>query len=1057
MEMPTAAYLFMALEAARQLRILHGFKSSVLGLTDVVFGESLSLARFQKNDTKIELQLIAKEIEKNSSFEFDIFSADADSQVDWIQHCSGKLHLNCTSTSKPQFSAHTTNYDPILLDQPQKFGINPSHRLKELQINSRGSSGSFDEHSSPHDNYPVVPMVLDSILCLSPISIVARNLPAIYKLQYIRSIVSEENTGDIDSGRFAISINSTHSFGCQSNIEILQGGVSISLEKLCYEVDKLIEPAPSPKSLFFKPISLPDVTKLSESRSMSILDCLRLVTHKWPMANVKVVGLEDQELDSLLEILENLGANGRKHYQSVQILGVQRKTSSDRIQYVDNFDADLKAHIIVSSNSLDEAEICKQLDSNGLICMREINLNEGMDNSDFLEMVCKVTGLNHDDWILWRKSKGKATDFSARRKVVFGGSSLDLSLMATLKATEYITLQEVSVREFCERDKGARFDAIVIDDLEKPVITLWAGNILLPWLQFLLKSAEGILWVTQRSSDNPFTNVAGTLLRTLQSEQPSLKVAWLVLRDADPAHVLHRHILSAYKDLLKGDNEVRLEVKDSKTSILRYIPDDDLSARTGLLLPSLIHTQIGDAHYQMSLAAPLEPVMLVSNPNVVDSLESGKLEVMVDASVVSFDPVSPFDGFDTTQSTPSSLGHFFAGRIVHGEDSVFPNGSQVVGWHNHPHQKSVNVTARQLHLSHPKSSASMTASAFAAIATASCIIDGVARAREGDTFVIRVSDILEEALRYLCIQSKAIILQPGKHKSADFVVAYDSNGKVLVNGSPLSIEKYLESSHGSAAVAQAWDSRPEFTSASQVFQLSEYREAFRAAQLKPACTILLHQNADKIDGHMVRYQSSTKLLAEDGIYIVIGGLGGLGRYVCSWMVAHGAKRLVVISRSGISSKEGQESYQAINDNKNSMQVIKADACDRTTIKDILKQIRQAGSIKGVINLAMLLGDAPMADMKGHEWDRALRVKIDSSWILHEETLQDPLDIFIMFSSIASVLGNRNQGNYNVGNTFLNALAEYRQSLGLPAISIALGAMGEFILIRSPISHCYEPG
>ena len=55
---------------------------------------------------------------------------------------------------------------------------------------------------------------------------------------------------------------------------------------------------------------------------------------------------------------------------------------------------------------------------------------------------------------------------------------------------------------------------------------------------------------------------------------------------------------------------------------------------------------------------------------------------------------------------------------------------------------------------------------------------------------------------------------------------------------------------------------------------------------------------------------------------------------------------------------------------------------------------------------------------------------------------ETLDFFIMFSSIASVLGNRNQGNYDVANAALNALAKYRQSLDLPGISVALGALSK---------------
>lgn len=70
----------------------------------------------------------------------------------------------------------------------------------------------------------------------------------------------------------------------------------------------------------------------------------------------------------------------------------------------------------------------------------------------------------------------------------------------------------------------------------------------------ILQNAGADSWVTSQLKCNPFVNVAGTLRRSLQSEQPSLKVAWfrLVLRDAEPAPVLQNRILSAYSSLLKG-------------------------------------------------------------------------------------------------------------------------------------------------------------------------------------------------------------------------------------------------------------------------------------------------------------------------------------------------------------------------------------------------------------------------------------------------------------------------------------------------------------------------
>ena len=1035
--MPDAAYLLMAFEATRQLQILRGLKNSNFGLTDIVFHEGLSLAKFRDVNTTVELQFVSTEIDKNNRFEFEIFSANTGFQSDWTQHCSGKFCLDYVSTNQAPLSACTNSYNPILLDQSRPLGFDVLHRLKDLQISPQGSSGLFNECSNQHENYLIDPIVLDSILRLSPLSLLAQNLPATYKLRSIKSIISHSQTDNVGSGRFAVSVEPTYSFGCQSNIEI-HHGVSISLGNLYHEVDKLIEPTPTLKSLFFKPTSLPDITKLIQSNSITISDCLRLITHKWPMANIKVAGLEDYKLNAFLGILQNVGASQRKHYQSVQILGAQRETSSDCIEYVDTFDADIKAHIMLPSNYLSVAEICKQLEPTGFVYVGDIDEKKKGEYFGSLELVCKVTGLDHADWTLWRKTEGKTLNFADRRKIIFGGSSLDPSWMIPWETTEYIPLQDIPVREFCGRSTESKFDAIIMDDLEKSVITTWTGKSLLPLLQVLLKSAEGILWVTRQGSESPFSNVAGALLRTLQSEQPSLKVTWLVLRDADPAHVLQKHVLAAYNALLRGDNEVRLEVKDSQTGVLRYVPDDGLSGRTGLLLPRLVNTPMSDAHYEMAFAAPLEPVVLASNPNTLDSLESGEVEAMVEASVVDFHTVLPSNVLDKMQSTLASLGKFFVGRIVQGDGSVFPAGSQVVGWHNNPHQKSVKVPARQLHLSDPKLTAGLAAASFAALATASCIINGVARVREGDTFRIEVDGILEEALRCLCIQSKAIILGPCKSVSADFVISHNSTGGLLINRSPLDFEKYLKSSHGSAAVARAWRSRPDFISAIQMFQLPEYRKAAHAAQLKPTSAVLMHQNIDGISSHMVTYKSPRKLLAEDGIYIVIGGLGGLGRYICSWMVAHGAKRLVVISRSGVSSEEAQETFQAINDAGSSMQVTQADACDRNAVIDILVRVRQTGSIRGIVNLAMLLGDAPIEDMTDGQWDRALRLKIDSSWIFHEETLQDPLDIFIMFSSIASVLGNRNQGNYNVGNAFLNALAEYRQSLGLPQFPLLSG-------------------
>jgi acyl carrier protein len=67
-------------------------------------------------------------------------------------------------------------------------------------------------------------------------------------------------------------------------------------------------------------------------------------------------------------------------------------------------------------------------------------------------------------------------------------------------------------------------------------------------------------------------------------------------------------------------------------------------------------------------------------------------------------------------------------------------------------------------------------------------------------------------------------------------------------------------------------------------------------------------------------------------------------------------------------------------------------------------------------------------------------KVDGAWNLHALTLHRPLDFFVLFSSVSSLVGNPGQANYVAANAFLDALAHYRRSLGLSATTINWGHM-----------------
>jgi aryl carrier-like protein len=95
-------------------------------------------------------------------------------------------------------------------------------------------------------------------------------------------------------------------------------------------------------------------------------------------------------------------------------------------------------------------------------------------------------------------------------------------------------------------------------------------------------------------------------------------------------------------------------------------------------------------------------------------------------------------------------------------------------------------------------------------------------------------------------------------------------------------------------------------------------------------------------------------------------------------------------------------------------------------------------IRGVIQLAMVLHDQAIESISWDAWKAATEPKVAGTWNLHN-AVQD-LDFFVMFSSISGLMGQFGQANYASANSFLDAFAQYRHSLGLPASVIDLGVM-----------------
>ena len=195
---------------------------------------------------------------------------------------------------------------------------------------------------------------------------------------------------------------------------------------------------------------------------------------------------------------------------------------------------------------------------------------------------------------------------------------------------------------------------------------------------------------------------------------------------------------------------------------------------------------------------------------------------------------------------------------------------------------------------------------------------------------------------------------------------------------------------------------------------------------------------------------------EDRSYLLVGGLGGLGRSVATWMVENGARNIVFMSRSADTSKDPQLARYVEELTSQGCEVqIALGSVD--VMADVEKALKTASRpVAGVINLSMVLRDVSLNEMSFDDWTAAISPKVQGTWNLHNAITWD-LDFFILCSSYSGIVGQWGQGNYAAANTFLDAFVQYRHSQGQSASVIDIGVMGEigFVSKNKEIIELFE--
>ncbi|KAL9609839.1 MAG: hypothetical protein Q9167_005427 [Letrouitia subvulpina] len=224
----------------------------------------------------------------------------------------------------------------------------------------------------------------------------------------------------------------------------------------------------------------------------------------------------------------------------------------------------------------------------------------------------------------------------------------------------------------------------------------------------------------------------------------------------------------------------------------------------------------------------------------------------------------------------------------------------------------------------------------------------------------------------------------------------------------------------------------------QVYKVSELEKAFRTMQSGTNIGKIVIEMDEAASVNVVPAIMKSSTFDPNATYVIAGGFGGIGRSITRWMADRNARNFVLLSRSGHSSKSAISLLREMNDRGIKVHAPACDISDEVAVSNVFKRlIFSIPPIKGCIQASMVLKDGLLENTSLSDFTAVLKPKFNGSWNLHLH-LPDNLDFFILLSSVSGVTGARAQAAYAAGNTFQNALARHRVSLGHKCISLDLG-------------------
>ncbi|WP_163864652.1 non-ribosomal peptide synthetase/type I polyketide synthase [Myxococcus eversor] len=176
----------------------------------------------------------------------------------------------------------------------------------------------------------------------------------------------------------------------------------------------------------------------------------------------------------------------------------------------------------------------------------------------------------------------------------------------------------------------------------------------------------------------------------------------------------------------------------------------------------------------------------------------------------------------------------------------------------------------------------------------------------------------------------------------------------------------------------------------------------------------------------------------DRSQLVVGGLGRLGLLTAELLARRGARSLVLTGRGAV-GLEATERLARLRARGVRVEYRQVDVADEAALAALLQEISDdLAPLGGVFHSAGVLDDGVLRQQRWARFEKVLRPKVKGAWNLHRQTAHLALDHFVLFSSVASLVGSAGQSNHCAATAFEDALAHHRRATGLAGLSINWG-------------------